>query len=290
VSAVARSKKRVWRVVIDIVLISVGALLNALAINIFLLPNDVVAGGVTGLAVIGELSLGLPFGIGLILLNLPLLALQWRLLGGAGAFLRTLVGVILLAVFTELLGPHLPEVTSDRLLTICYGGGLGGLGLALVFHGKGTTGGADIVARLFHRWWGWGFGRTFLAINACVYGLAGILYGPEPAMVALLLSFVMSRTLDAVLHGMTSTRAVLIVTGRPDEVCGGLVKVLSRGVTVLNGTGGFTGQERAVLYAVVPRAEIQRLKQIVLERDPRAFMTVLSPRESIGGYRLATEH
>lgn len=277
------------RVAAEYGLIAMGALLSAVAINVFLLPNDIVAGGVTGLAVIGKLSLGVPFSVGLLVLNLPLLVLQWRLLGGAGAFVRTLLGVVLLAVFTDLLGPHLPEVTSDRLLVICYGGGLGGLGLALIFHGRGTSGGADILARLFHRWFEWSYGRTFLLVNTVVYGLAGLLYGAEPAMVALLVSFVMARCLDAVLHGITSSRAVFIVSERPDDVRDGVVKVMSRGLTLLAASGGFTGQDKAVLYAVVPRADIQDLKRQVLARDPRAFITVLTPRESVGGFQLAPQ-
>lgn len=275
------------RVVFEYLLIVLGALLNSLAINIFLLPNDVVAGGVTGLAVIAELSLEIPFGVALLVLNLPLLVIQWRLLGGMGPFLRTLVGIVSLAVLTHVLQPYLPEVTQDRLLVICYGGGLGGLGLALVFLGRGTTGGADILARLCHRWIGWSFGRTLLVINAVVYSLAGLLYGPEPAMVALLLSFVMGRALDTVLHGVSSSRAVLIVTEHPNDVCEGVIRVMGRGLTMLPATGGYTGRKKTLLYVVVPRADIQQLKLRVLDRDPAAFITVLTPRESVGGFHLA---
>lgn len=272
------------RTAYELILIAFGALLNALAIDIFLMPNDVVAGGVTGLAVIGELSLGVPFGVGLVLLNLPLVALQWRLLGGMAAVARTTLGVVLLAVFTDALAPYLPQATDDRLLVICYGGGLAGLGLAMVFQGRGTTGGADILARLVNRWFGWSFGRTFLVINASVYGLAAVLYGLEPAMVALLVAFVLGRTLDAVLHGLTSSRAVLVVTERADEVRRNVVELLGRGLTMLSGTGGYSGRDKTVLYAVVPRADIQRLKRHIRRHDPDAFITVLTPREAVGGF------
>jgi uncharacterized membrane-anchored protein YitT (DUF2179 family) len=273
-------------VVGEYALILLGALLNAVSINVFLLPNDVIAGGVTGLAMIGELSLGIPFGLVLVALNVPLLILQWRLLGGVGAFIRTVTGIAALATFTQVLQPYLPEVTYDRLLVICYGGGLGGLGLALVFLGRGTTGGADILAKLCHRWFGWSFGRTLLLVNALAYGLAGLLYGPEPAMVALLLSFVMGRTLDAVLHGISSSRAVLIITELPNDVRQGITRNLGRGLTLVPATGGYSGRKKTLMYVVVPRADIQRLKLRVLERDPGAFITVLTPREAVGGFQL----
>jgi uncharacterized membrane-anchored protein YitT (DUF2179 family) len=275
------------RTILDYVLIITGAGLNAVALEVFLIPNEVVAGGVTGLAVIAQVSLGVPVGVGLLVLNLPLLLLQWFKLGGARVFLRTVVGVGALALLAEILGPQLPVVTHDRLLVICYGGGLSGLGLALVFQGRGTTGGADILARLVQRTLGWSVGRTMLAINVLVYGAAGLLYGAEPAMVALLLSFIMARVLDTVLHGISSSRVVLIVTERPNDVREAVVKVLGRGLTVIPATGGHTGRKKTVLYAVVPRADIQRLKLRALDRDPAAFLTVLTPRESVGGFHLA---
>lgn len=283
---VPERKRGILRAVFEYALIIVGAALNALALDLFLIPNEVVAGGVTGLAVIARLTLHIPFGVGLLAMNIPLLVVQWRLLGGVRTFGRTVVGVTSLAVFTEVFGSLLVAPTTDRLLIIAYGGVLAGVGLALVFHGRGTTGGADILARLCNRYLGWSIGRTMLAVNALVYGLAGVLYGPEPAMVALLLSFVMSRTLDTVLHGIASSRAVVIVTEHADEVREGVVTVLGRGLTMLPATGGYTGRDKTMLYAVVPRADIQRLKLRVLDRDPAAFITVLTPQEAVGGFHL----
>jgi len=275
------------RAVLDYLLIVGGAAITAVALVVFLVPNEVVAGGITGLAVIADLSLGVPLGVALVVLNLPLVAFQWWKLGGVQAFTRTVVGVASVALFAEILAPHLPVVTHDRLLVICYGGGLSGLGLAMVFQGRGTTGGADILARVCNRYLGWSIGRTMLLVNSVVYGAAGLLYGPEPAMVALLLSFVMARVLDTVLHGVTSSRVVMIVTERPNDVREAVVKVLGRGLTMLPAVGGHTGRKKSMLYAVVPRADIQRLKLRTLDRDPQAFITVLTPREALGGFHLA---
>jgi uncharacterized membrane-anchored protein YitT (DUF2179 family) len=278
----------ILQTILDYTLIIVGAALNAAAIVTLLLPNAVVAGGVTGLAVIADLSLPVSFGLALVLLNLPLIWVQWRFLGGTRFVVRTIVGVLALSMFTELLSPMLPPVTHDRLLVVVYGGVLGGLGLAMVFQGRGTTGGADILGRLCHRYFGWSIGRTILGMNVIVYGLAAWLYGAEPAMLALLLSYVMSHTLDAVLHGMSSSRAVWIVTEQPEAVTEAVTRVMGRGLTALEATGGHTGRQKTMFYAVVPRADIQRLKRRVLDRDPAAFITVMAPRESVGGFHLAS--
>jgi uncharacterized membrane-anchored protein YitT (DUF2179 family) len=275
------------RGVFEYALIIVGAGLQALAFDTLMLPNQVVAGGVTGIAVIADLTLRVPFGTALVVINLPLLWLQWRYLGGPRQVLRSVVGVVSLALFTDLLAPWLPVLTHDRLLIVAYGGVLGGLGLAMVFHGRGTTGGTDILGRLCYRRFGWSFGRTMLAVNGLVYGLAAALYGPEPAMLALLLSYVMSHTLDAALHGLSSSRAVWIVSENPNDVRDAVTRDLGRGLTLIPAEGGHSGRQKTMFYVVVPRADIQRLKRRVAERDPTAFVTVLTPRESMGGFHLA---
>jgi uncharacterized membrane-anchored protein YitT (DUF2179 family) len=277
-----------WRTIFDFVLIVTGASLNAVALVVFLLPNQVVAGGLTGIAVIARLAMGMPFGVALLAMNLPLVILQWRLLGGFRSILRTLVGIAVLALMTDFLQPLLPTVTEDRLLIITYGGGLSGLGLAMVFHGRGTTGGADILARLFNRYRGWRIGRTMLGLNAIVYCLAVLLFGPEPAMVALLMSYVMSRTLDAVLHGLASSRVVMIVTSKPGKVRESVVQIMGRGLTMIPATGGHSGHRKGLLYAVIPRADVQRMKLRVLDSDPGAFITIMTPREAVGGFHLAS--
>lgn len=275
------------RGVFEYSLIIVGAGLQALAFDTLMLPNQVVAGGVTGIAVIADLTLRVPFGTALVVINLPLLWLQWQYLGGPRQVLRSVVGVVSLALFTDLLAPWLPVLTHDRLLIVAYGGVLGGLGLAMVFHGRGTTGGTDILGRLCYREFGWSFGRTMLAVNVLVYGLAAALYGPEPAMLALLLSYVMSHTLDAALHGLSSSRAVWIVSENPNDVRDAVTRDLGRGLTLIPAEGGHSGRQKTIFYVVVPRADIQRLKRRLAERDPTAFVTVLAPRESMGGFHLA---
>ncbi|MFO7653057.1 MAG: YitT family protein [Candidatus Krumholzibacteriia bacterium] len=272
------------RNLIEYLEIVAGALISAAALGMFLIPNQVVAGGVTGLSIILEFITPLTVGTALLLLNLPILWLGWRYAGGRRFFLRTLVGLVTLAAGTDLLRPLLPVPTTDRLLIIVYGGLMSGLGLALVFMGRGTTGGADVLARLANQWFGVSVGRALLALNVVIYSVAGLLFGPEPAMVALLLSYVMARTMDAVLHGISATRAAFIVTDRPDEVRDIILGKLGRGATILPAEGGFAQVRRSVLFVVVARADVQRLKRRIGEADAEAFVTILVPSEVQGGY------
>lgn len=273
---------RSWRWYLDYLLIIAGASICSLAIVTLLEPNQVVPGGITGLSMILKDQTGLPYGVVLLVLNLPLLWAAWKYLGGRRVFVRTVVGVVATSVSIELFSHWLDGLTSDRLLVIFYGGLLSGVGLALVFRGRGTTGGTDILGRLIHLWFDAGVGQAMLGVNVLVFGLAAIVYGLEPAAIALLLSFVMSRSLDSVLHGLVATRAALVVTEHPQLINEALQKHLRRGSTILQGQGGYSGRDYAVMYIVVPRADVARLKRRVTEADPNAFLTLYSPQEVIG--------
>ncbi len=279
-------RDRLPGIALDYALIILGGLLNAAAVDMFMVPNEVVAGGVTGVSIILHHTAGLPVGGTLFVLNLPLLWVGWRYAGGVRFFVRTLVGVTTVSAAVDLLAPVLPAPTTDRLLIIFYGGLMSGLGLALVFRGRGTTGGLDVIGRVANRLFGLPIGQTMLAFNILVYAAAGLIFGPEPAMVALLLSFVAARTIDAVMHGLSATRSAFIITGAPDPVRASIIANLHRGVTVIEARGGYTGESRTILYVVVARSEAQRLKVRVLEVDPHAFIAIYAPREVLGGFPL----
>ncbi|HPF70583.1 MAG TPA: YitT family protein [Candidatus Krumholzibacteria bacterium] len=262
--------------------ILIGASLSGCAIALLLRPNQIVPGGVTGLAMILADVLHLRMGVLLVALNVPLLAFGWRFLGGVRLLARTVAGVVVSGLAIDLAGSHLAPLTNDRLLVIFYGGALAGTGLALVFRGRGTTGGADILGRLINLWFDLPVGQAILGINVVVFGLAAVHYGFEKAAVALMVSFVSTRALDAVLHGLVATRAALVVTERPEAVKETVRAHLNRSVTLLPAEGGFSGQPKTMLYVVVARAEVARLKRRVGEADPAAFVTIFSPQEVMG--------
>ena len=269
-------------VVFDYVQIVVGSLLVAAGTNLFFVPNNVVSGGVTGISIIAHHLLRTPVGLVVLLLNLPLLWLGWRFAGGMRFFVRTAVSVIVLALGIDLSAPFLVPPTHDRLLVICYGGLMDGLGMGLVFRGRGTTGGTDVLARLAHRHLGVGVGQALLALNVVIFGAAAFVFGAEAVMVALALAFVSARVLDLVQAGFSAARSALIISTRTDEVREAVLERLGRGITVLHGQGGYSGEQRPVLYLVVAPHEVGRLKRLVAQVDPAAFVAITPAQEVLG--------
>jgi uncharacterized membrane-anchored protein YitT (DUF2179 family) len=266
----------------DYLLIVAGSVLVGLGTNLFFVPNRVVAGGVTGIAIILHYVARSPVGAVVLVLNLPLLWLGWRYAGGARFFLRTMVSVAVIAVTIDGTAPFLSPPTSDRLLVICYGGLVDGLGMGLVFRGRGTTGGTDVLARLAHRALGVGVGQALLAMNLAIFAAAAFVFGAEPVMVALAVAFVSARVLDVVQEGFSAARAALIISTQPDRVRLAVLEQLGRGVTVLMGHGGYTGEDRPVLYVVTAANEIGRLKRLVAQVDPTAFVAITPAQEVLG--------
>jgi uncharacterized membrane-anchored protein YitT (DUF2179 family) len=276
-------------VVFDYLQVVVGSLLVAVGTNLFFVPNKVVSGGVVGIGIIAHYLAGAPVGVVSLLLNIPLLAIGWRWAGGMRFFARTAVAVAVMSIAIDLTAPLLHPPTSDRLLVICYGGLLDGFGMGLVFRGRGTTGGTDILARIAHRYLGLGIGQTLLALNVVIFAAAGFIFGAEPVMVALAVAFVSARTLDMVQAGFSVSRQALIVSTRPDEVRDTILHNLGRGVTVLEGRGGFTGDMRPLLWVVVAAHEVGRLKRRVAEVDPKAFVAISTAQEVLGEGFAATK-
>jgi uncharacterized membrane-anchored protein YitT (DUF2179 family) len=267
----------------DYLQICVGSVIIGVGVSMLMVPNKIVAGGVTGVSILLHHTLDTPVGLVLLAINLPIIWLGWRYGGGRHFLSRTVVGVIALSLSIDLLHGLIEPPTTDRLLIIFYGGLLDGLGLALVFRGRGTTGGIDIIGRLAHRWLDLGVGQTMLSINLLVYTMAALVFGLEPAMIALMLAFVSAKVLDTVVTGFTAARSAFIITPKWQELREVILENLGRGVTVLDGYGGLTRKSQPVLYVVVARSEIGRLKRRIQQVDDNAFTAIFPAQEVVGG-------
>lgn len=278
------------RLAADYALLLLGAALVALAADLFLIPNQVVSGGVVGVATILHYTLGTPVGLMNLLLNLPLFLMGMRWAGGLSFAMRTGAAVLALSLALDLMVPHLPQGPDDPLLYTLYGGLLDGLGMGLVFRAGGTTGGTDILARLLQRFSSFNLGGLLLGINVAILGAAAIVFGLEPALYALLVAYVSSRVIDLVQEGFSHARAALIISNKPGLVRLRLLQELNRGVTTLQGQGGYTSAQREVLYCVVAQSEVSRLKRLVHEADPRAFVVISQAQEVLGeGFKASGE-
>lgn len=267
------------------VFIILGALVQAVAMRLFLIPGLMVSGGISGAAQIIQFYVDWPIGLMVFLGNIPLFILGWRYLGGTRFALRTAFAVTLFSIFTDGLAFLLPAqgVTDDMVLLALYGGVLLGIGLGLVYRGRGTSGGSDILGRILSRKWGVPTSQAYLITDGLVVLASGFAFGWERALYGLVVIYVSGLSAELISEGNSILRMALIVTNQPDEVSKRICTILDRGVTILPGTGAWTKQSRPVLYCVLSRSEINILKTIVSEADPSAFMVIGQANEALGG-------
>jgi len=278
--------KRVWQYVRDYGLIAVGMLIQAVGLRLFLVPAQLASGGVSGISQLINHFTGWPIGLMVLVGNLPLFVLGWRYLGGRRFALRTAFAVIVYSFLLEavLWLPFFPRngLTDDIVLNALYGAVLGGVGIGLVYRGQATSGGSDILARILNRWRGIPMTQSYLMADALIILSAGFIFGWTKALYALISLYVSGLVVDATMEGAGVVRMAWIITSEPAAVAQKILVEMGRGVTVLNGTGAYTGAERSVLYCVVTRSEIQHLKNIVHEIDPKSFMVVGAAYEALG--------
>jgi uncharacterized membrane-anchored protein YitT (DUF2179 family) len=277
-----------WRIVRDYSLVLLGALVQALAMRLFLVPAELVSGGVSGIAQIINSFTAWPIGLMVLVGNIPLFILGWRQLGGLRFALRTFVAIGAFSLFTDLLVYFIPPagVTSDLVLNSIYGGLLLGVGLGLVYRGRGTSGGSDILGRILNHRLGISISQAYLITDTLVVLGGGFAYGWEKALYGLVVIYVSGLAAEAVSEGSSIFRSVMIITVQAERVTAAILKDMERGVTILSGRGAYTGAERPVLYCVVTRSEVNQLKGLVSEIDPDAFMVIGVAHEALGeGFR-----
>jgi uncharacterized membrane-anchored protein YitT (DUF2179 family) len=273
---------------VDYFLVLLGALIQALAMRLFLIPAQLVSGGVSGAAQLINFYTHWPIGVMIFIGNAPLFVLGWQYLGGPRFALRTALAVTAFALLTDLLGFFIPPqgVVKDLVLNCLYGGVVLGVGLGLVYRGRGTSGGSDILGRILNDRLGMSISLAYLVVDSLVILLAGFVFTWENALYALVVTYVSGLAAEAVLEGSNVFREAIIITSNPQEVAQKILYDMERGVTFLAGTGAYTGIERPVLYCVVTRAEVSQIKSIVQSADPKAFMVIGQTHEALGeGFR-----
>ncbi|WP_079914269.1 YitT family protein [Paenibacillus sp. 32352] len=266
--------------VMEYVLLLLGSLLIAISFNMFLSPNQVASGGVSGISIIVNSLFGIEPAITQWALNIPLFLLgTWALGGQFGV--KTAIGSVLLPMLI-LLTRDLPPLTNNILLASIYGGILIGMGLGLVFRGRGSTGGLDLAAQMIHRFTGLSLGLAVAMLDGMVILTAGIVLSPEKALYALIGLFVTSKTINIVQLGLSYSKVAFIISSETAPIREAILHDLDRGVTQLHATGGYTGEERTVLMVVVGQSEVTRLKQLVKALDPGAFVILSDTNEVLG--------
>ena len=268
------------RMLTDYAQILLGCVIGGAAYPLFLVPNSIAPGGLTGVSTILNHLFGLPVGVTSLAMNIPLFVLSWRSMGRSFA-IRSLIATALFSYCIDLL--RFQPMTADPLLGALYGGLLLGAGIGLIIRGSATTGGTDMIARMIHRRVPSVSTGTLLVMLDCVVVLcAAIFVGIGYALYSLICIFVTGKVVDIVIIGFHHNRACFIISGRWEAITGEILHAMDRGVTQLTARGGFSGQERPVLLCIVPLPEVTRLKAVVQEADPNAFMFVTEATEAVG--------
>lgn len=268
------------RFVVDYAQMIVGAVLTALSFDWFFLPNQIAPGGITGVATLLNHLIGVPVGLTSIVLNIPLFLLGYKAVGGSFAF-RSLLAMILLSVLIDLI----PEtaLTTDVLLASVYGGLLMGVGLGLVLRAGATTGGTDLAAKIIHNHWsGISVGGVLLALDCIVVAMAALVFGAQAALYAAVSLVVCSKVIDLVIQGWNTAKQLFIITDHAQAIAARITGELERGATLLSATGAYSGEARGMVFCVISNAEVARLKQLIAEVDPGAFITVSNVHEAMG--------
>jgi uncharacterized membrane-anchored protein YitT (DUF2179 family) len=268
----------------NFLLITLGALLQAFSIRLFLVPAHLVNGGISGLSQIINYYTGFPIGVMILLGNLPLFLIGWRYLGGPRFALRTAYAVLAVSFFTDFLTLFLPKdgLTTDLVLNTLYGGVASGIGYGLVYRGQSTSGGSDILARILNRKWGVSISQSYLLTDSLVMFFGGLAFSWENALYAIVMLYISGVAAEVSMEGSNVVRTALIITSNPEPVKEKVLLDMERGITVLTGTGAYTGAERMILYIVVTRSEVAQLKALVHEADPGAFIVIGQASEVLG--------
>lgn len=271
-----------------IVPILIGSGIYAFSLHYFVIPNELMEGGVTGLSLLLFYVTGVPPSITTLLINFPLFLMGWKSLGRP-AMVYSIIGTMGLSVSLWMMETwitvgslHPFQSEEDMLLAALYAGVTIGGGLGIVFRFGGTTGGADIIAKLVHKWRGWRIGKTLLVIDAIVITSSLLYISLEKVLYTLVVAFIASNVIDFIQDGAYAAKAFMIISERPEEICTSIETQLQRGVTLLQAKGGHTYKDRKVVYCVVNKQEARKLKLMIKTIDPHSFVVINDVHDVLG--------
>ena len=280
-SAKKFNSRSLSKVLINLALLTVGSLVLAVSVDTILVPKKFMTGGLLGLSLIFHyLSPSLGIGMMYALLNLPFVILGWLKIGHKFIY-YTAFGIAVFSLASELI--HLPPLKlDDLLLSTILAGVLSGVGGGLVFRSAGSLGGADILAVYLNKTLSFRLGWTYLLINVFVLGAAAVIFDLEMAMYAMLYTFVGGKVMDSVMTGFNRRESLMIISDKADEIADRIITKMRRGVTFLQGEGAYTHQPKKVVMSIVTLTELSKMKDLVFDIDPQAFMVINQTLEVLG--------
>lgn len=278
-----KGKKRSSKILFTrkIIMVMIGAMIMAVGLELFLVPNQIMDGGIVGISIIMSHLLSLPLGLFIFVLNIPFIFLGYKQLGKTFAILTGL-GITTLSVTT--IGLHnLEPFTTDSLLATVFGGIVLGTGVGIVIRYGGSLDGTEILAILFNRKLPFSVGEIVMFMNVIIFSAAGFIFSWQQAMYSIMAYYIASKMIDVVIQGLEESKSIYIISDETDEIGQAIMDRLGRGVTFLHGEGAYTGDDKKVIFTVITRIEESKLKTIVEEIDPHAFLAIGNIAEVSGG-------
>ncbi len=268
----------------DFLIIALGCLVQAIGMVVFMVPANLISGGISGLAQVINHMTGWPIGVMTLLGNLPVLLLGWRYLGRIQFAVRTLLAVFLFSIFTDIIYMIFPDpvITEDIFLNTIFGAVIMGIGFGLVYIGGGTSGGTDIIGRILDQRLGIPISTAYLICDTASIILGAVIFGWELGLYALIVVYISGKAAEVISEGNSSFRQAFIISDEHDKIAQSIMTDMEHGVTILHGAGGYSKSEKEVLYCVINRGEVNALKKLVAEADPNAFMIVGHANEVLG--------
>lgn len=272
--------KALGQVLWNLGLIAAGSSVCAVALNGILIPNDFVSGGVAGLSlIVHHVFPGLPVSVLYLIFNIPLFALGWKYVGRR-FFLYSIVGTFIFSSAVQWI--YVPVPVQDKFLCAILAGIINGVGTGIILRSAGSSGGTDILSVMVLTRFAVRMGNTVIAFNAAVLTITALIFSLESALYTLIFIYVTAHFLDLVVTGLRQRKSVMIVSKYQEEIVRTITENLNRGVTVLKGRGGYTGELSEIIYTVITFRELSRLKRLITRIDPDAFVVVSDTTEVIG--------
>jgi len=263
------------------IFITIGAILMAVALEIFLVPNEIIDGGITGISIVLSEITPIKLGLYLFVINLPFLFIGYKQIGKTFAF-STLYGIVMLSAATTFLH-HFEPFTNEKILAVLFGGLILGLGVGLVIRYGGALDGTEIVAILLSKKLRIPVGQIIMIINVFIFITAGFVFGADSAMYSIFSYYIAAKVMDIVVEGLDESKSVTIISNEYEEISSAIMQRLGRSTTMIYAKGGYSQEDTQMIYCVITRLEIAKLKTVVQEIDKNAFISIQNVADVLGG-------
>ena len=269
-----------FQIIKEYSIVTLACVVMAFNINYFFLANKLAEGGIAGISLIIHYLTHMDIGYLYFILNIPLIILAYIFIG-KDFLIKTLFATLVLTIFLKIFGNFRGPI-DDILMAAIFGGGINGIAIGIVFYAGGSTGGTDIIAKIINKYYGIAIGKILLTIDFIILSMVAFIFGKIIFMYTLISLLVSAKMVDIIQEGIYSTKGVTIMTNKVEELKNKIMEDTGRGITLINAKGAYTQKEIGMLYCVVGKYQLMKVKSIVKEIDPEAFMIVNQVHEVVG--------